>query len=106
MAPHIYLFRGVMGLPEHFTRADEVTRQAHRAPEQMNVGRHLCERVAHAEEASILDALHRHSGHRGKTPAELGISATTLWRRLPQHRGPPLFARLQILPLPPPPSSC
>ncbi|HEY4444835.1 MAG TPA: sigma 54-interacting transcriptional regulator [Steroidobacteraceae bacterium] len=78
----INLAEGDVLLPEHFTRADEVTRQAHRPPEQTNVGRHLCDQVAHAEEASILDALHRHSGHRGKTAAELGISVTTLWRRL------------------------
>ena len=88
----INLAEGDILLPEHFTRADEVTRQAHRAPEQVNVGRHLCDRVAHAEESSILDALHRHSGHRGKTAAELGISVTTLWRRLRRISGAPSFA--------------
>jgi sigma-54 dependent transcriptional regulator, acetoin dehydrogenase operon transcriptional activator AcoR len=91
----INLAEGDVLLPEHFTRADEVTRQAHRAPEQANVGRHLCDRVAHAEEASILDALHRHSGHRGKTAAELGISVTTLWRRLRRISGAPSFAMIE-----------
>jgi transcriptional regulator with PAS, ATPase and Fis domain len=94
----INLAEGDLLLPEHFTRADEVTRQAARAPEQMSVGRHLCDRVAHAEEASILDALHRHSGHRGKTAAELGISVTTLWRRLRRISGAPSFAMMESHP--------
>jgi transcriptional regulator with PAS, ATPase and Fis domain len=94
----INLAEGDVLLPEHFTRADEVTREAHRAPEQVNVGRHLCDRVAHAEEASILDALHRHSGHRGKTAAELGISVTTLWRRLRRISGAPSFAMIETHP--------
>jgi transcriptional regulator with PAS, ATPase and Fis domain len=75
-----------------------VTRQARPAPEQANVGHHLCDRVAHAEEASILDALHRHSGHRGKTAAELGISVTTLWRRLRRISGAPSFAMIESHP--------
>jgi transcriptional regulator of acetoin/glycerol metabolism len=54
--------------------------------------------VAHAEEASILDALHRHSGHRGKTAAELGISVTTLWRRLRRISGAPAFAMIESHP--------
>jgi transcriptional regulator with PAS, ATPase and Fis domain len=87
-----------MLFPQHFTRADEVTRQADRAPEQPSVGRHLCDRVAHAEEASILDALNRHSGHRGKTAAELGISVTTLWRRLRRISGAPPFAMIESHP--------
>ena len=66
----------------HFAGTDEVAPQTYRAPEQMIVGNHLCHRMAHVEEASIRDALHRNSGHRGKTAAELGISVTTLWRRL------------------------
>jgi transcriptional regulator with PAS, ATPase and Fis domain len=94
----INLAEGDVLLPEHFTRADEVTRQARPAPEQANVGHHLCDRVAHAEEASILDALHRHSGHRGKTAAELGISVTTLWRRLRRISGAPSFAMIESHP--------
>jgi transcriptional regulator with PAS, ATPase and Fis domain len=94
----INLAEGDVLLPEHFARADEVTRQAHGAPEQINVGRHLCDRVAHAEEASILDALHRHSGHRGKTAAELGISVTTLWRRLRRISDAPSFAMIESHP--------
>jgi transcriptional regulator with PAS, ATPase and Fis domain len=94
----INLAEGDVLLPEHFTRADEVTRQARHAPEQVNVGRHLCDRVAHAEEASILDALRRHSGHRGKTAAELGISVTTLWRRLRRISGAPSFTMIESHP--------
>ncbi|HEY0911671.1 MAG TPA: sigma 54-interacting transcriptional regulator, partial [Bradyrhizobium sp.] len=94
----INLAEGDVLLPEHFTRADEVTRQARPAPEQANVGHHLCDRVAHADEASILDALHRHSGHRGKTAAELGISVTTLWRRLRRISGAPSFAMIESHP--------
>ncbi|MDE2448875.1 MAG: winged helix-turn-helix transcriptional regulator, partial [Gammaproteobacteria bacterium] len=41
-----------------------------------------CQRLAHAEEASIREALRHNNGHRGKTAAELGISVTTLWRRM------------------------
>jgi transcriptional regulator with PAS, ATPase and Fis domain len=93
----ISLAEGDVLLPEHFTRADEVTRQA-RVLEQVGVGRHLCDRVAHAEEASILDALHRHSGHRGKTAAELGISVTTLWRRMRRISGAPSFAMIESHP--------
>ena len=94
----VNLAEGDLLLPEHFARADEVTRQAHPAPEPMNVRRHLCDRVAHAEETSILDALHRHSGHRGKTAAELGISVTTLWRRLRRISGAPGFAMMESHP--------
>jgi transcriptional regulator with PAS, ATPase and Fis domain len=94
----INLAEGDILLPEHFTRADEVTRQARPAPEQVNLGRHLCDRVAHAEEASILDALNRHSGHRGKTAAELGISVTTLWRRLRRISGAPSFPMIESHP--------
>ncbi|MFI4887099.1 MAG: helix-turn-helix domain-containing protein, partial [Steroidobacterales bacterium] len=55
--------------------------EASRAPEPY-AGPQLCQRLAHAEEASIREALHRNSGHRGKTAAELGISVTTLWRHI------------------------
>ena len=94
----INLAEGDVLLPEHFTRADEGTRHAHHAPQPVSVGTHLCDRVAHAEEASILDALHRHSGHRGKTAAELGISVTTLWRRLRRISGAPSFAMIESHP--------
>lgn len=76
----------------HFAGTDEFAPQTHRAPEQMIVGNHLCHRMAHVEEASIRDALHRNSGHRGKTAAELGISVTTLWRRLRRISGAHSFA--------------
>jgi transcriptional regulator with PAS, ATPase and Fis domain len=51
------------------------------APEPL-AGTQLCQQLAHAEEASIREALRRNSGHRGRTAAELGISVTTLWRRM------------------------
>ena len=78
----VSLAEGDILFPHHFARADESYRPLPRAVEPAAVGSYLCDRVAHAEEASILDALHRNSGHRGKTAAELGISVTTLWRRM------------------------
>jgi transcriptional regulator with PAS, ATPase and Fis domain len=79
----------------HFAGTEEVVRQSNRAPQHTMVGNHLCHRVAHAEETSIRDALHRNSGHRGKTAAELGISVTTLWRRLRRISGTPGFAVIE-----------
>jgi DNA-binding NtrC family response regulator len=64
----------------HFARDEPQRAQA--VHEAAPLGAHLCDRVAHAEEASIMDALRRNAGHRGKTAAELGISVTTLWRRM------------------------
>ena len=87
----INLAEGDSLLLHHFAGSDEVARQIHRAPERI-VRNHLCHQVAHAEEASIRDALNRNSGHRGKTAAELGISVTTLWRRLRRISGAPSFA--------------
>jgi sigma-54 dependent transcriptional regulator, acetoin dehydrogenase operon transcriptional activator AcoR len=89
------LTEGDMLFPHHFARADEVTRHADPAPERMTGGSHLSDRVAHVEEASILDALHRNSGHRGKTAAELGISVTTLWRRLRRISNTTSFAVME-----------
>jgi transcriptional regulator with PAS, ATPase and Fis domain len=37
-------------------------------------------------EASVLrSALSRHRGHRGRAAKELGISRTTLWRKMQKH---------------------
>ncbi len=90
----INLAEGDTLLLHHFAGADEVAGQTHRAPERI-VGNHLCHRVAHAEEASIRDALNRNSGHRGKTAAELGISVTTLWRRMRRISNAPSFAVIE-----------
>src|ERR1700722_20827798 len=76
----INLAEGDTLLLHHFTETEKVAQRVYRAPEQTIVGKHLCHRVAHAEATSIRDALHRNSGHRGKTAAELGISVPTLWR--------------------------
>jgi transcriptional regulator with PAS, ATPase and Fis domain len=77
----VSLAEGALLLPRHLERNEELPTQAYRAPEPPP-GKQLCQRLAHAEEASIRDALRRNSGHRGKTAAELGISVTTLWRRM------------------------
>ena len=77
----VSLAEGDILLPRHLERTEELSAQAYRAPEPPS-GEQLCQRLAHAEEASIRDALRRNSGHRGKTAAELGISVTTLWRRM------------------------
>jgi transcriptional regulator with PAS, ATPase and Fis domain len=90
----INLAEGDSLLLHHFAGSDEVARQIHRAPERI-VGNHLSHQVAHAEEASIRDALNRNSGHRGKTAAELGISVTTLWRRLRRISNAPGFAVIE-----------
>jgi len=38
-----------------------------------------------AEAATILQSLHKHAGHRGKTAESLGIDKTTLWRKMRKH---------------------
>jgi PAS domain S-box-containing protein len=38
-----------------------------------------------AEAQTILDALRRHDGHRGKTAKELGIDKSTLWRKIKKY---------------------
>ncbi|MFI4886580.1 MAG: sigma-54 interaction domain-containing protein, partial [Steroidobacterales bacterium] len=68
-------------LPCHLVRPEDRPAEVSRAPEPA-AGTQLCQQLAHAEEASIREALRRNSGHRGKTAAELGISVTTLWRRM------------------------
>jgi transcriptional regulator with PAS, ATPase and Fis domain len=82
----VSLAEGDVLLAQHFARTDAVlcpgANAVHRTAGEMIVSSHLSDRVAHAEETSILDALQRNNGHRGKTAAELGISVTTLWRRL------------------------
>jgi transcriptional regulator with PAS, ATPase and Fis domain len=82
-------------LLHHFTETDEGVKSTYSAPQPPIVGNHLCHRLAHAEAASIRDALHRNSGHRGKTAAELGISVTTLWRRLRRISSAPSFAVIE-----------
>ncbi len=77
----VSLAEGDILLPRHLEHTEELPVQPSRAPEPLP-GRQLCQRLADAEEASIRDALRRNSGHRGKTAAELGISVTTLWRRM------------------------
>jgi transcriptional regulator with PAS, ATPase and Fis domain len=83
----VSLAEGEVLLPQHFEGTHELVRQTYRAPEPTVVRNPLSRRVAHAEESSIRDALQRNSGHRGKTAAELGISVTTLWRRLRRISG-------------------
>ena len=78
----VSLAEGEVLLPQHFARTDTVLHPMPCSTGDMLLGSHLSDRVAHAEETSILDALQRNNGHRGKTAAELGISVTTLWRRL------------------------
>jgi sigma-54 dependent transcriptional regulator, acetoin dehydrogenase operon transcriptional activator AcoR len=55
---------------------------AHVAEGSSSEGKPLSGRVANAEQAMILAALRRNQWHRGKTAAELGVSVTTLWRRM------------------------
>ena len=83
----ISLAEGGTLLPRHLERTEELTGEPDRPP-QPALGQQLFEQLAHAEEASIRDALRRNSGHRGKTAAELGISVTTLWRRMRRFSGP------------------
>ena len=77
----ISLAEGGTLLPRHLERTEQRPGEPDRPPEPA-LGQQLFEQLAHAEEASIRDALRRNSGHRGKTAAELGISVTTLWRRM------------------------
>ena len=77
----VSLAEGDILLPSQLEHTEELPGQAPRAPEPPP-GQQLCQQIAHAEEASIRDALRRNSGHRGRTAAELGISVTTLWRRM------------------------
>ncbi|MGH8169158.1 MAG: helix-turn-helix domain-containing protein, partial [Steroidobacteraceae bacterium] len=76
----ISLADGDILLCRHLEHTQELS-EASRDPEPPH-GAQLCQQLAHAEEASIRDALRRNSGHRGRTAAELGISVTTLWRRM------------------------
>ena len=82
----VSLADGDILLPRYLEHPEELTGEASAAPEPL-AGTQLCQRLAHAEEASIRDALRRNSGHRGKTAAELGISVTTLWRRMRHFNG-------------------
>jgi len=47
----------------------------------------LTDRLAEAEHLMLFEALERCDGNREKTAKELGISVTTLWRRLRKARG-------------------
>ncbi len=82
----VSLAEGDILFPRHLEHTEELTGQGSHVPEPA-AGQQLCQQVAHAEEASIRDALRRNSGHRGRTAAELGISVTTLWRRLRRFDG-------------------
>lgn len=77
----VSLAEGDILLPCHLEQPEGPAPEAPAAPEAA-AGTQLCQQLAHAEEASIREALRRNSGHRGKTAAELGISVTTLWRRM------------------------
>ena len=77
----VNLAEGQILLPCHLEPTEEPSGSPPCAPEPI-AGAQLCQRLAHAEETSIRDALRRNGGHRGKTAAELGISVTTLWRRM------------------------
>jgi transcriptional regulator with PAS, ATPase and Fis domain len=77
----VNLAEGELLLARHLEHTEELTGPISRDPEPL-AGTQLCQQLAHAEEDSIRDALRRNSGHRGKTAAELGISVTTLWRRM------------------------
>jgi transcriptional regulator with PAS, ATPase and Fis domain len=74
-------------MPHHFARTDAPLEGA----SVMKCSSNLSDQVAQAEERSILKALQRNNGHRGKTAAELGISVTTLWRRLREIGHVPAF---------------
>jgi transcriptional regulator with PAS, ATPase and Fis domain len=82
----VSLAEGDMLFRRHLEHMEELPGQSCQTPESA-VGELLSQRVAHTEEASIRDALRRNSGHRGKTAAELGISVTTLWRRMRRFGG-------------------
>ena len=77
----VSLAEGDILLTSQLEHTQEPPGQVSRAPEPL-AGQQLCQQVAHAEEASIREALRRNGGHRGQTAAELGISVTTLWRRM------------------------
>jgi transcriptional regulator with PAS, ATPase and Fis domain len=78
----VSLADGDILLPRHLEYPEEPTEQACPAAPEPPAGTQLCQRLAHAEEASIREALQRNHGHRGRTAAELGISVTTLWRHM------------------------
>lgn len=54
-------------------------------------GRELGARLAETERRVLMEALERNGGNRAKTARELGISTTTLWRRL-KRAGDQAFA--------------
>ena len=83
----VSLAEGDILLARHLQYPQEPPGQASIASEPL-AGTQLCQWLAHAEETSIRDALRRNSGHRGKTAAELGISVTTLWRRMRRFNSP------------------
>jgi transcriptional regulator with PAS, ATPase and Fis domain len=81
----VSLTDGDILLSRHLEHTAELA-EAPPVPERTHCAQ-LCQQLAHAEESSIRDALRRNSGHRGKTAAELGISVTTLWRRMRRFNG-------------------
>jgi sigma-54 dependent transcriptional regulator, acetoin dehydrogenase operon transcriptional activator AcoR len=78
----VSLAEGDILLPCHLEHPEDLQPQACSGAAEAHPGTQLCQRLAHAEEASIREALRRNGGHRGKTATELGISVTTLWRRM------------------------
>ena len=46
----------------------------------------LSRKFYEAEKASILSALHRHHGNRQRAARELGVSRTTLWRKITMYQ--------------------
>ncbi len=88
----VHLAEGDMLLPEHFVRSNGRARLVDCPAEPVIASSHLHDRVAHAEKMSILAALQRNKGNRSKTAAELGISVTTLWRRLRRMGNAPVFS--------------
>jgi DNA-binding NtrC family response regulator len=65
----------------HFSEPAFAAAEAAREPPALLAGQ-----VAFAEERVILEVLKKHGGQRTKTAQELGISVTTLWRRLKKMR--------------------
>lgn len=60
----------------------EPIQQSHRVPTS---GSHLAKQHAQLEREAILHAGRATGGHLGRTAQQLGISRTTLWRRMQQH---------------------
>jgi sigma-54 dependent transcriptional regulator, acetoin dehydrogenase operon transcriptional activator AcoR len=68
--------------PEHLSQRIGGKSLKVQSPKKGSQSRNLKSNLAEAGHTLILDTLDRHNGNRTKTAKELGISVTTLWRRM------------------------